>query len=138
MATEKDNSTLKARYKPGMHPNSRRNLRPFQPGNKFGKGRPTNEQCITNIVRKLLPATCEADKQKRTWMEVLAMALMTNAVKSPAFMGQLLDRIEGKVPLALTGAEGESLQANITFRVKSKAEQKLAEEIAEGKGLDIE
>lgn len=78
----------------GMHPNSRKNLIPFEKG---VSGNPKG-QSITARQSEKYDEVCPFDTQARTWRESLAEGGMRQALTTPAALSNLQDRQEGKVP----------------------------------------
>ena len=124
------------KYGRGKHPNSLANLKVFKKGEPSGnpKGRPRKENCITSLVKERLDELVPNDKQKRTWAQVIADALMVGAMKNPALMKELLDRMEGKVPLPVTGEDGGPIHHALEFNVADAKEAKKIKDLAT-KGL---
>lgn len=96
---------------PNGHPET---LKPFQKGNTaaVGKGRPKG----TSISRLLKELRDECEllgkplPQGRTAAELLAQKMYVKAIKGQySFAREILDRTEGKVPLRLADADGESI-----------------------------
>lgn len=131
-------STDKARGGKGKHPNSLANLRPFQKGNHANpNGRPRKDCSITSLLKEELDKICPADKQKRTWRQLIVQAWLQGCIKSgrgqSMLLGQLLDRVDGKVVQPIGGAEdGRPIKVEIT--VSSENAKKLTEEIIRGEG----
>lgn len=88
------------------------NLRPFKPGQSGNPGgRPKK---ITKIVDHLLNQKLPNDKKQRTYVEALAEAALKRAIKkSDKALEQIWDRVEGRVPLAVTGDGGGPLQMQV-------------------------
>lgn len=100
----------------GMSPQSRKNL---ENGRKNGKGK-LQGPSITITMRGMLDEPCPErwlhveDKGKGlTWRQAIAKTILSGAAMGkPGIIGELLDRLEGKVTQPVT-SEGE-----ITLRVK--------------------
>jgi len=88
--------------------------KPGQSGNP--KGRPKKDVCLTSMVKQLMDDVPELmignKKNKKTWRELIVQAWLVGSYKGNATMfTQLLERIEGKVALPITGGQGEPLIA---------------------------
>ena len=87
----------------------RANLKPFVKG-KSGNpaGRPRGTVNLTSAIRRVLKRPCEDDEDKRTYAELFALSLVTNAIKGngPAIK-QILDRIEGPTELPVRHAQSK-------------------------------
>lgn len=117
-------STDKQRAPKGRHPNSMKNLKPFKKGEPSPnpKGRPPKDCSITSIIKAEIDKKVTGDDQGRTWRQMMADSLRNGALKNPALMKELLDRLEGKVPPAVTEEEGEPVKASIIFNVANEQE----------------
>lgn len=83
--------------------------KPGQSGNPSGRPRK-----ITNHVEKLLSAKLPNDKRQRTYLQALAEEALKRAIKrSDKALEQIWDRVEGRVPLAVTGDGGGPLQMQV-------------------------
>ncbi|MFQ5850904.1 MAG: DUF5681 domain-containing protein [Candidatus Binatia bacterium] len=104
--------TTKRRKPPNAHPNWKKGDPSPNP-----KGRPKNSECITAIIRKMLEEPCPHDKQKRKWKELVAEALLRLVVKgNSAAINNVMDRIEGKIPLPVTGSDGGPIEGFIKVK----------------------
>lgn len=91
--------------------------RPFKKGESGNpNGRPPKRLCLTNMLedelRRLSPI--DDNGEKRTWAELVARALVRQAVKGDmAAIRELLDRLDGKPKqassLEVSGPGGEPL-----------------------------
>lgn len=94
----------------GMSPQSRINL---ENGRKNGKGK-SKDFTITSTMRGMLDEPCPErwlnveDKGKGlTWRQAIAKTILSGAVAGkPGIIGELLDRLEGKVVQPVAG-DGE-------------------------------
>ena len=97
----------KQRSKRGMHPNSLANLKPFQKGgNANPKGRPSKDVSLTSLLKIEIEKVPPGEKQNRTWRQLLVLAWLTGAMKNPALLKELLERLEGKVTQPIGGEGG--------------------------------
>lgn len=87
------------------------------------KGRPRKEVCITSGLKELLlsvpPITDKnGNANKRTGVELVTLAWLQGMLKgNPVLIKEALERIEGKIPQALTGVDGGPI---ITTRIIMK------------------
>ena len=85
---------------------------PWKPGQSGNpKGRPKKEASLTSLLKKYLDDVPDVlvDKKKntKTWRELIVQAWLVGAYKgNSTLFVQLLERLEGKVALPITGAEG--------------------------------
>lgn len=107
--------------KRGLHPNSLKNL---EKGRQFGKGqksnpngRPKKDVSITSIVKELLLRDAGNGK---TYADLVAEVIVDGIIDEAgnlkhgvnvSLIRELLDRVEGKVALPITGGQGEPLIA---------------------------
>lgn len=75
------------------------------------KGRPRKEVSLTSLLKKYLDDVPDIQVGGKTntksWMELIVQAWLVGAYKGNAqLMRELLDRVEGKVPQPIAGAEG--------------------------------
>jgi hypothetical protein len=108
------------------------NLRPyrFKPGQSGNPGgRPRNP--ISDAARRLASRRFEDDKERRSWAEMMVLAVAKQAAKGnvQAF-AVLADRIEGKVvsKMELGGPQGGSIP--IEYKSPEENEARLAELLA--------
>jgi len=101
--------------KRGKHPNSLKNLEIGQrmAWNKGKSGNP-NGYSLTGLVKKLLKEVPEIQiggkRNTRTWRELIVQAWLVGSYQGNATLfKELLERIEGKVALPITGSQGEPL-----------------------------
>ena len=107
----------KQRHKRGMHPNSLANLKPFQKGgNANPKGRPPKDVSLTSLLKAELEKIPAGEKQGRTWRQLLVLAWLTGAMKNPALLKELLERIEGKVTQPISGG-GEPVLVEVVYTI---------------------
>jgi hypothetical protein len=94
MAKESVKQVNRNGNKRGMHPNSRKNLKPrWKPGES---GNP-NGLSITARQKLMMAEVCPFDNKNRTWLDALAEAGMRLALVQASAMANLQDRHEGKV-----------------------------------------
>ena len=95
-----------------IHPNSLKNLIPMKPGQTLNPGgRPKGSVSLGNLLHKLLAKEIDGETHK-TIAEALVSKMIGQALKG-SFPQQnlIVNRIDGKVPLRIAGAEGDDLFA---------------------------
>jgi hypothetical protein len=116
--------------KRGMHPNSRKNLEKrssWQKGESGNpNGKPKKDACITSLIKEMLdqkadyiiPGATPADGDK-TWRQLIAKAILIGCVKgNTSLIGELLDRLEGKVSQPLETPLGKPFAVKVIEKVK--------------------
>ncbi len=98
----------------GSSENSRKNLKPFKPGESGNpKGKKPGTLNITTIIKKKLKEVAPTDKAGRKYINLLAESLILNAMKgNGTAIKSILDRVDGVV------AEEQNLTGDITLTVK--------------------
>ena len=87
--------TVKQRTKQRFVPEGRR-WKKGQSGNP--NGRPPNASCLTALLREEIGRICPADKEGRTWAELLVVATMRLALAgNSTALKEVWDRLDGKV-----------------------------------------
>lgn len=122
----------------GLSQNSLKNLHPRLKGNKNAK----KDYSITRIIKEMLDEQADRryleidDKNsKLTWRQAIAKRILIEATKGNSkVIGELLDRLEGKVLQPIGGEDGEPIKAEII--VKNNAAKRLTKDIIQGKGTD--
>jgi hypothetical protein len=62
------------------------------------RGRPKKQDCLTNLLREEIQKTCPADREKRTWKELVVRATLQLAMKGNATaLKEVWERMDGKV-----------------------------------------
>lgn len=103
--------------KRGIHPNSLKNLEiAREKGFKKGKSGNPNGQSLTALVKMLLKEVPDikigGKRNTKTWRQLIAQAWLVGSYQGNATLfKELLERIEGKVALPITGGQGEPLMA---------------------------
>jgi len=117
-----------------MHPNSLKNLRPFQKGNQANPlGRPRKDVSLTSLLKEEIEKIPEGEKEGRTWRQLLVLAWLSGSLKNPFLFREMLDRLEGKVAVPIQidiQAEAEKLAKEMNLPVAEIVRQ--AEEILAG------
>ena len=106
----------KQRSKRGMHPNSLANLKPFQKGgNANPRGRPSKDVSLTSLLKTEIEKVPPGEKQNRTWRQLLVLAWLTGAMKNPALLKELLERLEGKVIQGIAGPDDGPIEIKVIY-----------------------
>jgi hypothetical protein len=62
------------------------------------KGRPPKHECLTSLLKEELEKVNAADKEGRTWMELVVVATLRLAIKgNAAALREVWNRVDGKV-----------------------------------------
>ena len=118
--------TEKQRRKHRMHPNSLKNLRPWQPGQSGNpNGREQGVKYISEIARerlRVIPPGCSKE-----WADLQADAWLERSLKHSEDFKELLNRIEGKVAEThrIQGDPEHPIQVVVNF-IKDKKEDERA------------
>jgi len=114
VSLEPENKLNKNGDRRGLHPNSRKNLKPNgNPG-----GRPKKDICITSRQKEMLSEKCPFDSQGRTWRDSLAEAGMRMALLKPEAMRDFMDRHWGKVSQPISGDEENPIFVQLLSRLR--------------------
>jgi Family of unknown function (DUF5681) len=92
------------------------NFRPhlFKPGQSGNPGGRPKKKPLTEELEKILQSTGR-DPQKRTYAKRLMESAVKRAIKKDTLaLREIWERAEGKVPQALTGAEGGPVQFEVS------------------------
>src|ERR1035438_3558928 len=88
---------------PAQPPNHGRPLPPAAKRWKKGtsgnpRGRPKKQDCLTNLLREEIKKICPADREKRTWKELVVRATLQLAMTGNATaVKEVWERMDGKV-----------------------------------------
>lgn len=107
-----------------MH-NNGRPLPPVENRWKRGKsgnprGRPKKQDCLTQLLREEIKKICPADREKRTWKQLIVFATLQLAMKGNATaLKEVWERIDGKVlqneKLQLDGVGGKQIKIEVVY-----------------------
>jgi hypothetical protein len=109
------------------HPphNNGRPLPPVENRWKKGKsgnprGRPKKQDCLTQLLREEIKKICPADREKRTWKQLIVFATLQLAMKGNATaLKEVWERIDGKVlqneKLQLDGVGGKQIKIEVAY-----------------------
>ena len=103
--------------------------KPGESGNPAG--RPPSEAALSDDLRSRLAEKVPGDKQHRTYAQKIACRLVEAALRGSVSAAALIaDRVEGKPPQSLTGANGSPLiPTTVTYEGMTHAIYGLMEEI---------
>ena len=89
-----------------FNPKSVANLKPFKKGEN-GKVPPKPGERITDVLRKLVDTAPEVRRVPKTYKDVICYALIDKATSGDtAAIREMFERLDGKVPQAVTGGDG--------------------------------
>jgi len=60
------------------------------------RGRKAKDVTLTSLLKEELDKIPQGEKQGRTWRQLLVLAWLTGALKQPALLFELLNRLEGR------------------------------------------
>ena len=108
-------SQKRVKPKRKVHPNSLKNLKPFQPGVSGHPGRTPKDVSLTSLLKKYMEEVPEVlaggKKNSKTWRELLVEAWIVGAYKGNSVLfKELIDRLEGKVLLQVGGKDGGPIE----------------------------
>lgn len=111
----------------------RNNGRPLPPVEKRWKkgtsgnprGRPKKQDCLTDLLRQEIQKICPADREKRTWKQLIVRATLQLAMKGhPTALKEVWERVDGKVlqteKLQLGGAGGKQVTIEVMYAGQPK------------------
>jgi len=102
---------VKARWKKGVSGNPR--------------GRPKKQNSLTTLLREEIAKICPADREKRTWKELLVRATLQLAMKGNATaLKEVWERLDGKTlhtgKLQLGGDAGKEVRIKVVYQDQEK------------------
>lgn len=103
-AKQESKQARRGGFKKGESGNRSTQFKKGQSGNP--NGRKPNEHCLTALLRKEIETICPADKEGRTWAQLLVLATMRLAMAgNSTALKEVWERMEGKVttPLEIEG-----------------------------------
>lgn len=102
--------------------------RPLPPAEKRWKkgasgnprGRPKKQDCLTTLLRAEIQKICPADREKRTWKELVVRATLQLAMKGNATaLKEVWERLDGKVlqeeKVQLGGKDGKQVTIQVVY-----------------------
>ncbi len=104
---------------------NRRRLPPVETRWKKGesgnpKGRPKKQDSLTSLLKEEIEKICPADREKRTWKELIVRATLQLAMKGNATaLKEVWERLDGKTlqtgKLQLGDADGKQFNINVVY-----------------------
>ena len=84
------------------------------------RGRPRKRDSLTSLLQEEIKKVCPADRQKRTYEELMVLATLQLAMKGNAVaLKEVWERLDGKVlqtgKVELGGAEGKEIKINVVY-----------------------
>lgn len=111
---------------------NRRRLPPVETRWKKGesgnpKGRPKKQDSLTSLLKEEIKKICPADREKRTWKELIVRATLQLAMKGNATaLREVWDRLDGKTlqtgKLQLGDADGKQININVVYADDEKGD----------------
>ena len=88
-------------------------------------GRPKKQDSLTNLLREEIKKICPADREKRTWKELIVRATLQLAMKGNATaLKEVWERLDGKIlqteKVQLAGTEGREIKINVVYEEGSE------------------
>ena len=83
-------------------------------------GRPKKQETLTSLLNKEIKKICSADRQKRTYEELMVLATLQLAMKgNAAALKEVWERLDGKVlqtgKMQLGGPEGKQITIKVVY-----------------------
>jgi len=84
------------------------------------RGRPKKRDSLTSLLQEEIKKVCPADRQKRTYEELMVLATLQLAMKGNAVaLKEVWERLDGKVlqteRLQLGGADGRLIKIKVVY-----------------------
>lgn len=101
--------------------------RPLPPAEKRWKkgvsgnprGRPKKEDCLTSLLREEIQKICSADRESRTWKQLVVRATLQLAMKGNATaLKEVWERLDGKVlhkEQVQLGEDGKQITISVVY-----------------------
>ena len=88
------------------------------------RGRPKKRDSLTSLLKDEIKKICPADRQKRTWEELMVLATLQLAMKGNAVaLKEVWERLDGKIvqpeKMQLTGPEGRGVEISVVYENES-------------------
>jgi len=73
------------------------------------KGRPKKQESLTSLLKEEIDTICPADKENRTWGDLVVRATLQLALKgNPVALREVWDRLDGKLKQSLELSEARN------------------------------
>lgn len=84
------------------------------------QGRPKKQDSLTNLLKEEIAKICPADREKRTWKELIVRATLQLAMKGNATaLKEVWERLDGKTlqteKLQLGGTDGKQVLIKVVY-----------------------
>lgn len=84
------------------------------------RGRPKKRDSLTSLLKEEIAKICPADREKRTWKELIVRATLQLAMKGNATaLKEVWERLDGKIlqteKVQLGGNEGREVQIKVVY-----------------------
>ena len=84
------------------------------------RGRPKKQDCLTHLLREEIEKICPADRENRTWKQLIVRATLQLAMKgNAAALKEVWERLDGKVlqseKLQLAGAGSKQITIDVVY-----------------------
>src|SRR5262249_23315028 len=84
------------------------------------RGRPRKQDSLSKLLREEIEKMCPADREKRTWKELIVLATLQLAMKgNHTALKEVWERLDGKVlqneKLQIGGTDGKKIQINVVY-----------------------
>ena len=91
------------------------------------RGRPKKRDSLTSLLKEEIAKICPANREKRTWQELVVRATLQLAMKGNATgLKKVWERLDGKVlhseKVQLTGSEGRQVKISVVCKNESGSE----------------
>ena len=113
----------------GPEGESKRQLPPAEHQWKKGvsgnpRGRPKKQDSLTSLLKAEIKKICPADRQKRTWEELMVLATLQLAMKgNAAALKEIWERLDGKISQSGKlefGANGKEIRISVVYENPSE------------------
>jgi hypothetical protein len=89
------------------------------------RGRPKKRDSLTSLLKEEIAKICPADREKRTWKELVVRATLQLAMKGNATaLKEVWERLDGKIlqteRVQLSGTEGREIKINVVYEDASE------------------
>ena len=84
------------------------------------RGRPRKQDSLTSLLKEEIAKICPADRENRTWKELIVLATLQLAMKGNATaLKEVWERLDGKIlqteKVQLEGSEEHKVQINVVY-----------------------
>lgn len=107
------------------NPNHGRRLPPVGKRWKKGvsgnpRGRPKKQDCLTSLLKEEINKICPADREQRTWKQLIVLATLQLTLKGNATaLKEVWERLDGKIlqteKVQLEGSEAQKVTIKVVY-----------------------